>query len=423
LAHPDCGIHDEQASKRHINKLSEAINFGQQQSTIHELPDVAPFGKECNSCQTQLKPRKIVLYFGMVFQKCYESSTAQDIRDYTRCRQSEDQNNEVYTFDLRESKVPSHRHITGSWNCFHRSRDSTNLSALKGKISEVTIDFTWMPPTYCDIRLGTAFFQKTLPTLGKEFLVRGGKIYLPLTELIFAKVLSLLASHPQLFLLRFIFNMDENSLYKASSSLPEKVLHGLKKQPACHQIDNFGCTLERLSKVAGSSEILENFPVHADGKVKYLCLVKTSPEPTDRFAPFSAGILVRTPLKRNRRETSSLIEGAVSFLNREDRLTTAPPVTRPNICSPYHKEFLNGQYGRSKNMTKKLALPRFDPNSVGGLDLTPGQWKCQVCSFNNPSERAVPNCAGCSTTPSRRSKKLAPAYNFRALDMSFPFDT
>jgi hypothetical protein len=148
--------------------------------------------------------------------------------------------------------------------------------------------------------------------------------------------------------------------------------------------------------------------------------VKLGAKMLDRFAPLTRGFAKRHRIWRNRKETVTLIEEANAFIERRVARNSIddvhPKHSLPIIHSPFHTEFLDGKYGGTTTRTKKLKLPQFNPASVGGLILLPGQWKCIVCSFNNCAARPIPNCAACSTTPSRHAKLTAPIYRTRFSD-------
>jgi hypothetical protein len=108
----------------------------------------------------------------MIYLSKMEVSTPQDLCDYTRCLKSEEMNNvEVYTFDIKDTRPSSEHHIMENWNGFGRSsRHCPILLSLKNKLSEVTLDFTWMPPAYCDTCLSSTFYSEMLPIFGNEKL-------------------------------------------------------------------------------------------------------------------------------------------------------------------------------------------------------------------------------------------------------------
>jgi hypothetical protein len=107
---------------------------------------------------------------------------------------------------------------------------------------------------------------------------------------------------------------------------------------------------------------------------------------------------------RIRREVRALLNEAVHFVGCFPELKVDPTVHMSPIYSPFHERFRgslqNGSVATVSNQKNIMKKKPYDPKSVGGLVLKPGQWKCSVCTSIN-SHRPVYDCVVCRQTPTR----------------------
>lgn len=315
----------------------------------------------------------------------------------------------VFCLDRKPSK--SHRHFCMDVSAFERSDDLQRLR--RRSYSEISLDYL------SDIVLGPAFYSTTLPFF-YEILTESGRIYVPATPTIFQRIAKNWKNLSRLFLLRYIREdqVEESTLYRATLSVP---MMDLGKQTADKQVLQFGLTYQEASRVSGAShELLCHHP-KSPLKIRFLCLMRLRGEVRiERFEPFSTAYLQRTETKRKTtRQVAALAKESLDYLSRSTlKIKSIRPLQIAKIGevkSPFHSQFLGGTYGldrvsKTKKTKQVLSIPRFNPESVGLLDLEKGSWACIKCTAVHDSRRALHVCDSCSSLPSRSAKVEAPPF-------------
>ena len=270
-----------------------------------------------------------------------------------------------------------------------------------------------MPTTYLSDTVLTATFYSSMLPYFSNILEDFGRVYLPATIHGFLEIVRNWSTLSKLYLLRFLRDdqLEESTLFRATKSLP---LERFGKEPVEEQVARYGLTMQEVMSVPGvPAALIEHYPGGAV-PVRFLCLTKLRRDalPT-RFENFSNEYFHGIKKRLKSRQVLLLAEESLEFLSKPAMRIQSIQINHSkntsSYISPFHKTFLDGQYGSGRSMpqTKQVfTAPRFDPHSVGLLKLPPGSWACVKCSTINDKHRPLHMCESCSSTP-MRSVKLA----------------
>jgi hypothetical protein len=190
----------------------------------------------------------------------------------------------------------------------------------------------------------------------------------------------------------------------------------LGKEPASQQILKYGLTYTEAKAIAGDTHLLLDHYPKGRGRIPFLCMTRLRrTDAREWFEPFSTEYLRGFP--NNNRRMTALANESLDFLSRPalkiQAIQLIPISKLTCVKSPYHQNFLEGDYGTKAVLKKKkkpevLSVPRFDPKSAGVSTVLAGKWACLKCSTVHQSCRALHVCDSCSSLPLRQAKVDAP---------------
>jgi hypothetical protein len=331
------------------------------------------------------------------------------LRDAARILKARQFGFDVYSLDRKDSASP--KHFCMSLEAYERS---PNFELLKNHLfSEISIDFVWMPVTYLsDTVLRSNFYSSMLPFFA-TILEDYGRIYVPATIDSFSQIVQNWPVLSKTYLLRYLRDdqLEESTLFRATKCLP---LERFGKEPVEKQIARYGLSYREVVSVPGVPRELKDHHPGALSVARFLCLTrlrKVRHTSNSRFQNFSNEYLQSRNKRLKSKQTLRLAEESLLFLSkpalRIRSIQIHPSKSIATYNSPFHHTFLDGRYGSGQALSKKqmaLALPRFDPHSVGALKIPPGSWSCLKCSAINDKRRPLHVCNSCSSTPMRVAK-------------------